>query len=160
MKHVLQKRGTQVMYVSTWSKDKYVLQKGGKMGSAIGSEPRISCTYFSTWPLPGMFVAHTHSLDIQKYWIWSIHITTKASLFSDLDDPLACPPPPPSWITPSLHIHLCCRLLVTGPNFVTHLWLCPAPLPYLTSLITYLGSLSLVGGLVWAQAPPRNKLAR
>ena len=57
-------------------------KKEEKMGFAIGSEPGKSWTYFSTWPLPGMFVAHTHSLDIQKYWIWSIHITTKASLFS------------------------------------------------------------------------------
>ena len=64
------------MYVSTCSYVKHVLKREEKTGFDIGSEPGTSCTYFSTWIFPGMFVAHTHSLEIQQSWILSIQIET------------------------------------------------------------------------------------
>ena len=42
-------------------------KKEEKMGLTIGYEPGTSWTYFSNWNFPGMFVAQTHSFEMQKY---------------------------------------------------------------------------------------------
>ena len=157
------------MYVSTWSYVKHFLQKGRKKRGLLLDQNPVP--HARTLLLDPYQECLGHRRIVQRFknigfdqarsqqqfslFLYIKSTTTSLILLLLL---LALRRHHPSCIPQTLHIRCC--LLTTGPLFLTHPRLLPSPTPSSTSLLTYLGSIYTMGGLMHVWAILRNRPAR